>query len=310
MIPKLIHYVWLGNKVKPPLVNKCIESWKRNLPKHEIIEWNENNSPLNITYLNLCIEFKQWAFASDYIRIFALYNYGGIYFDTDMELCQPLPKHILGHSYFAGYEDDNYLNCAIIGSEKNHLLNKELLDYYDKNLILRPIPKIFTEIVYDYVHLIDIFIAPVYFFYPLNFNKKWIIQKDLNKHYTIHHWNASWINSFLDFQKNFFLRKTENTLSNPYKELIINLLQNNFINLTDLLNISYDSLNIILNSINLSEFNKAGIRNNYILKKYINPTKYNTRIVLGLFKDRKYVRAFFGRKKLIKIILKSLLFQS
>ena len=86
-IPKIIHYCWFGNSPKTKLVKKCIASWQKYLPEYEIREWN-NADILNCNnqYVQEAYKAKKWAFISDYFRLYALYNYGGIYFDTDNEV--------------------------------------------------------------------------------------------------------------------------------------------------------------------------------------------------------------------------------
>ena len=87
MIPKKIHYVWVGNNPKPKEVLKCINTWKKYMPEYEIIEWNEKNFNINShPYVMNAYKEKKWAFVSDYIRMYAIYNQGGIYFDTDIEV--------------------------------------------------------------------------------------------------------------------------------------------------------------------------------------------------------------------------------
>ena len=80
MIPKKIHYVWVGGNPKSKDIERCIKTWKKHLPDYEIIEWNENNFDINSNqYVKKAYEHKKWAFVSDYIRMYAIYNYGGIY---------------------------------------------------------------------------------------------------------------------------------------------------------------------------------------------------------------------------------------
>ena len=79
-IPKTIHYCWFGRGKKPKIAKKCIKSWKKYLPDYEIIEWNEDNFDINSNlYVKQAYEAKKYAFVSDYVRLYALYNYGGIY---------------------------------------------------------------------------------------------------------------------------------------------------------------------------------------------------------------------------------------
>ncbi|MDC9583309.1 glycosyltransferase, partial [Xenorhabdus sp. PR6a] len=79
MIPKKIHYVWVGNQPKSELILKCIDSWKKHLPDYEIIEWNnEKFEKIKNTYSEQAFQNRKWAFVSDYIRLYALYHEGGI----------------------------------------------------------------------------------------------------------------------------------------------------------------------------------------------------------------------------------------
>ena len=90
-IPKIIHYCWFGGNPLPELAEKCIESWKKYLPDYEIIRWDENNFDFNINdYVKEAYENKKWAFITDYVRLYAMYNYGGIYMDTDVEVLKSL----------------------------------------------------------------------------------------------------------------------------------------------------------------------------------------------------------------------------
>ena len=91
MIPKIIHYCWFGSKQLPPLAKRCIRSWKKYLPGYEIKLWNESNFDVNIIpYVKEAYKAKRYAFVSDYVRYWALFNYGGVYFDTDVELIKPV----------------------------------------------------------------------------------------------------------------------------------------------------------------------------------------------------------------------------
>ena len=91
IIPKTIHYCWFGDNKLSELNKKCINSWKKFLPDYEIFEWNDKNYDFNVCkYVKEAYERKKWAFVSDYARFDILYNHGGIYFDTDVELVKPI----------------------------------------------------------------------------------------------------------------------------------------------------------------------------------------------------------------------------
>ena len=131
MIPKIIQYVWLGKGEKNDRIKKCIDSWKRYLPDYEIKEWNEDNFDINShPFVKKAYENKKYAFASDVVRLYALYTYGGIYMDTDVEVYKPLDE-FLNDEGFSGFEDVHYPICATMGAIKGNPVIKMMLDYYD-----------------------------------------------------------------------------------------------------------------------------------------------------------------------------------
>lgn len=131
MIPKIIHYCWFGKKEKPNIVRKCIKSWNDFLPEYEIIEWNEDNFDIqDYPFTKEAYDIGNYAFVSDYVRVYALYNYGGIYLDTDTEILGSLDA-FLSQSSFWGFEEKNYVATSIIGAERHNELIKDFLNYYD-----------------------------------------------------------------------------------------------------------------------------------------------------------------------------------
>ena len=135
-IPKKIHYCRFGGNPLPDDAKKYIESWKKHCPDYEIIEWNEENFDLNCNqYVKEAYEAKKWAFITDYVRLYAMYNFGGIYMDTDVEVLKSLDP-FLKHHAFSGFESNNFIPTGIMASEKGFQLYKEFLDYYnDKHFI-------------------------------------------------------------------------------------------------------------------------------------------------------------------------------
>ena len=136
MIPKIIHYCWFGRNPLPELALRCIESWKKFLPDYEIKEWNEDNFDVNIIpYTAQAYKAKKYAFVSDYARFWILYQYGGVYFDTDVEVIKPMEEFIKQGS-FMGCEngaDGGGLRVAPglgLGVESGSELYKEILDKY------------------------------------------------------------------------------------------------------------------------------------------------------------------------------------
>lgn len=131
MIPKKIHYCWFGRNPKSKLALKCIESWKQKLPDYEMIEWNEDTFDINENvFCKEAYEAKKWAFVTDYVRLKVLYEYGGIYMDTDVEVLDSL-EDFLSNRAFSGFEDNCSVPTGIMASEAKHPFFAELLAYYN-----------------------------------------------------------------------------------------------------------------------------------------------------------------------------------
>ena len=139
MIPKKIHYCWFGRNPKPKLAKKCIRSWKKHCPDYEIIEWNEDNFDLNAAplYVRQAYEAQKWAFVTDYVRLKVVYDHGGIYMDTDVELLKNL-DFLLSYNAYFGLEDINYVATGLgFGAEKATCVLREMMeDYEDLPFIL------------------------------------------------------------------------------------------------------------------------------------------------------------------------------
>lgn len=111
-IPKVIHYCWFGRNPKPELAKKCIASWRKFFPDYEIKEWNEDNFNVNIIpYASEAYAAKKYAFVSDYARFWILYNFGGIYFDTDVEVIRPMADILEGGAFLGAGDDSRDDSC-------------------------------------------------------------------------------------------------------------------------------------------------------------------------------------------------------
>lgn len=131
MIPKTIHYCWFGRNPKPKKVEKCIESWREQCPEYQIIEWNEDNFDcFSNFYYQWCLKNKKWAFLSDLARLEIVYQYGGIYLDTDVELVRSLDS-LLDHSAFFCFETEEYVATGLgFGAEKRNEVIRKMIDEY------------------------------------------------------------------------------------------------------------------------------------------------------------------------------------
>ncbi len=129
-IPKKIHYVWVGKGKKNELMLRCIESWKKFCPDWEIIEWNEDNYDIESNdFVSKALKAKNWALASDVIRIDVVEKYGGVYFDTDMELVKPIDEFLSNDAFFV-MENNIWLATCAFGAVAGHEMIKTILKRY------------------------------------------------------------------------------------------------------------------------------------------------------------------------------------
>lgn len=130
-IPKIIHYCWFGRKPKPPLAEKCIRSWKKFCPDYQILEWNEDNFDISTAplYVRQAYEAGRWAFVTDYVRLKAMLEMGGIYMDTDVEIIKPLDPYLY-HRAFAGFEHPQRIQTGLLACEQDFPLFREFMEYY------------------------------------------------------------------------------------------------------------------------------------------------------------------------------------
>ena len=136
-IPKIIHYCWVGGNPKPQSVLYCIESWKKYCPDYQIMEWNETNYDFTKNeYMHQAYEAKKWGFVPDYARLDIVYEHGGIYLDTDVEMVRSFDE-LLEHESFFGFENTGdgefFVNCGHgFGATPHSEIVRQARDLYDQ----------------------------------------------------------------------------------------------------------------------------------------------------------------------------------
>lgn len=208
MIPKILHYCWLSDDPIPELVQRCISSWKMELFDYQIILWDKKRFDINsVKWVSDAYNSKKYAFAADYIRMYALYNYGGIYLDSDVEVYKSFNKLLYSKS-FMGFEHSGDLEPAIIGSEEKLEWVKKCLDYYDNRSFSSenpedtiPLPIIVNRILFGHTtvtHLNktivsaidDLDLYPYQYFSPKNRYTGKIESSTVT--YAVHHFDGHW----------------------------------------------------------------------------------------------------------------------
>ena len=206
-IPKVIHYCWFGKGKMPPIAEKCIKSWKKYCPDYEIICWNEENFDITQNrYMREAYEAGKWAFVSDFARLRIIYDHGGIYLDTDVEIIKPL-EPLLEGSGFMGFDEKGIVGTGLgfAAEAGNEIVGAFLKDYDDLPFVLpdgsfdlTPCPdrntKALISLGMDVENTDQTFMGirflPSEYLCPMDYytGKKTITQNT----YSIHHYCASW----------------------------------------------------------------------------------------------------------------------
>ncbi len=237
MIPKIIHYCWFGGKPLPEEYQIYIESWRRYFPKYKIVKWDENNFDVNIIdFTHEAYSVGKFAYVSDYARLKVLYEHGGIYFDTDVEVIKPFDD-ILSEGGFMGFEKNSYARSGEIlnvnpglgfACEAGNRIIREVLDFYENHHYIYPdghmeqitIVKIVTDILKRHglsrsdipTTIEGITIYPWDYFCPIEFlSSKLEITENTR---TIHHYSASWMSwtDKLKMKKGYYANKVRKLL--------------------------------------------------------------------------------------------------
>lgn len=248
-IPKIIHLIWFGGNEYSPIVKQCINSWKKYAPDYDIKIWNEESFDIKSnSFTEEAYKVKKWAFVSDYVRLYALYNYGGVYIDSDVELLKPIEPILENEHAVTGYSGSEWIPAGFMAAEPKNVWIEELLKYYDNRHFILPDGSfdmkvnnvIITEISKkkfgfvsgdNFIKTGNVKIYPLKYFtpyckYPINFQKEDI--KNYLKHfkidpcysYCVHYGTATWVSN-----RNTIFYKVKHIIRRIFPERIIHFLE-------------------------------------------------------------------------------------
>lgn len=222
MIPKIIHYFWESDKPMPDKLKRCVDSWRRFCPDFEIRCWNVASLGDNVpVWVTEAIANRKFAFAADYVRYYALYNFGGIYMDTDVELIKPFGR-LLDAPYLMCHETEfGYVESGFLAVEKGHWFTKLMLEYYKDRHFVKPdgeldmlaLPDIFRKVTaQNGIEFVDadspedilsktdcLFVLPSDYFSPISLKTNEL--RVTNRTVAIHHFVSSWKPASFRFKK-------------------------------------------------------------------------------------------------------------
>lgn len=219
-IPKRIFYAWFGGGAMPIADQVCRQTWKLVMPGFELVELNEKDETFfnfkreleSCKWLKAVYEKKIWAFVSSYARIKALYDHGGVYFDTDVSAIQSFDS-LLTNDFFSGFHNQSQIAGGVLGCKANHDFLEDVLKFYNRDIWTQPIYTIIDIItllltkrynisanfLYEYftnqpVNAKNVVIYPEEYFYPLPYGEVYNDSCLTKNSYCIHWWSGSWKN--------------------------------------------------------------------------------------------------------------------
>ena len=209
MIPRTIHYCWFGGAAKSALNERCVDSWRRVMRGYTIKEWNETNAPLGAPYARAALARGLWSKLSNYIRLHALNEEGGIYFDTDVEVLKDFSP-LLGEECFVGFQQQeegaDWANNGVMGARRGHPFLEVCMRltaeaFVERGDFLRS-PEVTTAVLkrwglrdYGLQEVGGVKVLPAEYFYPFPWYASFSPDCVKESTYCVHHWEASWIKS-------------------------------------------------------------------------------------------------------------------
>lgn len=206
MIPKIIHYCWFSGEKKNRFISNCIKSWEKTMPDYEVKCWDSSSFDFNsVPFVKQAWEARNWAYVSDYIRLYALYTEGGIYLDSDVKTYKRFDD-FLKNRFFIGTEDPFegaiHVESAIMGAERNHPYIEKCLNFYNNQNYLNEkgeraevIPFVMTRILkeeygYQQENLDQSLVEGIRVYSQNFFGHKFGTKK--GEYYAIHFYNSAW----------------------------------------------------------------------------------------------------------------------
>jgi mannosyltransferase OCH1-like enzyme len=210
MIPKTLHYVWVGPKSVPDPVKRLVDGWHRLNPDYDIILWNEDNIDFSFRFLQAAYGMRAWNRVSDFVRMWVLLRQGGIYLDTDIELRRPLDD-LLDNRCFMGFQlqekHPDWVNGAVLGAVPGHwFVNRlhryfvdqmhgweEVGSFYGPGLITKLLLETGLQSYSDEPQMVrDIALYPTRWFYPYSWTESFSEDRVTPDTYAIHYWEETW----------------------------------------------------------------------------------------------------------------------
>lgn len=198
-IPKTIHYCWFGPAQMSRLHRACLQTWELEMPGYEIVRWDESNAPMAHPFVAFHYRKKHWAYVSDFVRLHVLYEHGGIYLDTDVEVIRDFDP-LRRHRVFLGYEKAGRITSGVCGAMKGERFLNDCMEFmqqrHRKKLPYRIAPEVMTA-VYGAGDYDEVALMPEAAFYPYNpyggrGAGQFMYHDVTDATYAVHHWAKSW----------------------------------------------------------------------------------------------------------------------
>lgn len=209
MIPRTIHYCWFGGGAKSDLSRRCVDSWRRVLDGYALKEWNETNAPLDVPYARAAFARGLWSRLSNYVRLHALHEEGGVYLDTDVEVLKDFSP-LLRDECFVGFqqreEESDWVNNAVMGARRGHPFLQTCMRLteraYAETGVFQRSPVVATAVLkglglreYGLQEVGGVKVYPAEYFYPFPWYSRFTPDCVKESTYCVHHWEGSWLKS-------------------------------------------------------------------------------------------------------------------
>ncbi len=201
-IPRKIHYCWYGNAPVSDLGRRCIQTWRETMPQYSVEAWDERRLPATSPYAKIAYRQKKFAFVADYMRLQILYQEGGIYLDTDVEVVRPFDE-LLDQSLFFGLQSPGSVGVSVIGATKGHPFLLTVLEALDREAssgrpAFQPLPELVTAMVAsaagDVPKLFDEdYFYPYNPYSPVPVKRKPLQSNMSERTFCVHHWEGTWL---------------------------------------------------------------------------------------------------------------------
>lgn len=199
MIPKIFHHIWINRSdpALPELFARYRESWIKHHPGWKFCLWNLEAIDFKLRRSDLLDRCGSYAQTADILRVELLYQYGGVYVDTDFECFKPIDPLLDGARVVLCSQNGIVISNGFFASEPGSPLFQRLLSNFPESLggrypNLETGPNYLTQQLLGLGFEGSIRMLPSKLFYPYQMGEARASASTHPDAYAAHHWAHSW----------------------------------------------------------------------------------------------------------------------